>query len=109
MKPTPRPPLQLHDPDGVLVLHRTRMDAKGTLALARVDADFRQAWNSPLPIQELANRWELLPGRLLLFGSWNAGPPGASDVHEALLSLDPATGRWSGWDVGAEAGIDPAS
>ena len=109
MKPTPRPPLQLRDPDGVLVLHRTRMDAQGRLALARLGPDFRAMWNSELPIQELANRWELLPARLLLFGNWNAGPPGASDVHEAVLSLDPATGRWSGWDVGAEAGIDPAS
>lgn len=108
MKPTPRPPLQLHDPDGVLVLHRTRMDAQGTLALARVDADFREAWNSPLPIQELTNRWELLPARLLLFGNWNAGPPGASDVHEALLSLDPANGRWSGWDIGEETRIAAA-
>lgn len=109
MKPTPRPPLQLRDPDGVLVLHRTRMDAQGTLALSRVGGDFRETWNSALPIQELTNRWELLPARLLLFGNWNAGPPGASDMHEALLSLDPATGRWSGWDIGAEAALAPGT
>lgn len=108
MKPTPRPPLQLHDPDGVLVLHLTRMDAEGRLALSRVGPDFRTLWTSALPIRELSNRWDL-PSRLLMYGNWNAGPPGASDMHEALLSLDPASGRWSGWDIGAEAAIAPAS
>ena len=108
MKPMPRPPLQLHDPDGVLVLHRTRMDAQGRLALTRVGPDFRERWTSALPIRELTNRWDL-PSRLLLYGNWNAGQPDSSDMHEALLSLDPGTGRWSGWDIGAEAAIAPAS
>ncbi|MFT3896622.1 MAG: PA2928 family protein [Thermomonas sp.] len=104
MKATPRPPLQLHDPDGTLVLHRTRLDAAGRLALARVGPDFRALWTSDLPIQELSNRWAL-PSRLLLYGSWNAGESGYRDTHEALLSLDLATGRWSGWDVEAEKPI----
>ena len=109
MKPAVRPPLRLKDPDGVLVLHRTRMDAQGRLALSRLDATFSKTlWTAVLPYTELSNRWENGP-RLLLYGNWNAGQPGSSDMHEALLSLDLDTGRWSGWDIGAEAAIAPPS
>ena len=109
MKPAVRPPLRLKDPDGVLVLHRTRMDAQGRLALSRLDATFsKPLWTAVLPYTELSNRWEN-GSHLLLYGNWNAGQPGSSDMHEALLSLDPATGRWSGWDIGAEAAIAPPS
>lgn len=104
MKPAVRPPLMLDDPAGVLVLHRTRMDALGKLAIDRVDARFRPAWSSELPYQELANRWEL-PGRLLLYGSWDASKPDRRDIHEGLVSLDLASGRWQGWDVGVEETI----
>lgn len=109
MKPAVRPPLRLKDPDGVLVLHRTRMDAQGRLALSRLDATFSKTlWTAVLPYTELSNRWEN-GARLLLYGNWNAGRPGSSDMHEALLSLDLDTGRWSGWDIGAEAAIAPPS
>lgn len=104
-KPTVRPPLRLADPDGVLVLHRTRLDAQGRLALARLDGGFRERWNAVLPFQELSNRWEL-PGRLLLFGSWDQGQPGISGHREALVSLDLSDGNWQGWEVRAEAPLE---
>ena len=102
VKPAVRPPLMLKDPDGVLVLHRTRMDAQGKLAIDRVDAGFKPVWRSVLPYQDLSSRWET-PGHLLLYGSWDASKPDRRDIREALVALDLANGRWSGWDIGAEA------
>jgi hypothetical protein len=105
VKPAVRPPLRLKDPDGVLVLHRTRMDAQGRLALSRLDASFSKTlWTAVLPYAELSNRWEN-DSHLLLYGDWNAGQPGSSDMHEALLSLDLRTGHWNGWDIGEEAAL----
>lgn len=108
--PAPRAPLRLHDPDGVLVLHRTRIDAQGRLALSRIGPDFRAAaWTSVLPLQQLENRWQASPGQLLLYGSWDAAQqPGMSDSHEALLSVELGSGRWTGWDVGTEQALAPA-
>ena len=104
-KPAVRPPLRLQDPDGVLVLHRTRMDAQGRLALSRVDAGFaRTAWTAILPFAELTNRWEL-GSHLLLYGDWSAVKAGVTTRHEGLVSLDLASGRWQGWDIGADAPI----
>lgn len=107
-KPTTGAPLQLTGPPGVLVLHRTRMDAQGRLAVSRLDAKFREQWRATLPYQELSNRWETGP-QLLLYGSWNDAQPGMSDNHEALLALDLGSGRWSGWDIGAETLLAPAN
>jgi len=106
-KPTVQPPLRLEEPPGVLVLYRTRMDAQGTLALARTNAGFGELWRAPLPFDNLANRWQAAQQLLLLYGDWNAGQPGRSDMREALLSLDLATGRWAGWDVRAEKPLTP--
>ena len=104
-KPAVRPPLRLQDPDGVLVLPRTRMDAQGRLALSRVDAGFaRTAWTAILPFAELTNRWEL-GSHLLLYGDWSAVKAGVTTRHEGLVSLDLASGRWQGWDIGADAPI----
>lgn len=109
MQPAVRPPLRLRDPDGVLVLHRTRMDAQGRLALSRVDAGFAHTqWTAVLPYTGLNNRWEL-GSHLLLYGSWSEQRAGVTSQHEGLVSLDLANGRWQGWNVGAEAAIEPAS
>ena len=107
-KPAVRRPLQLQDPDGVLVLHRTRMDAQGRLALSRVDDTFaRTLWTAVLPYVALTNRWEL-GSHLLLYGDWSDVNAGVTTRHEGLLSLDLATGRWQAWDVGAEKSLAQA-
>jgi|GEM_PF-818794 len=107
-KPAVRPPLRLSEPDGVLVLHRTRLDAQGKLALARLDGGFREVWTTTLPFEELGNRWEL-PGRLLLFGDWDDAPPGMSDQREGLVSLDLRTGEWKGWLVEDDKPFGPVA
>lgn len=102
MKPAVRPPLRMRDPDGVLVLHRTRTDAQGRLALSRLDATFaRTLWTTVLPYTDLTNRWEA-GTHLLLYGNWNEERGGVTTRHQAMVSLDLASGRWQGWDVAAE-------
>ena len=101
-----RPPLWLSSPEGVLVLHRTRLDAQGRLALTRLDGAFRERWTTVLPFDELSNRWEM-PGRLLLYGSRDDAPPGMSDRREALVALDLADGGWHGWRVEDERESGP--
>ncbi|MEG2942291.1 MAG: hypothetical protein RR969_12030, partial [Thermomonas sp.] len=109
MKPAVRAPLRLQDPDSVLVLHRTRMDAQGRLALSRVDATFaRTQWTAVLPYDALTNRW-YVGSQVLLNGNWNEVREGVTTRHEALLSLDLASGRWSGWDIGADASVSTAT
>lgn len=105
-KPTVRAPLRLADPDGVLVLHRTRLDAQGRLALSRLDGGFDERWTTELPLQDIGNRWEL-PGRLLLYGGWDEPAPGMRHAREALVSVDLATGAWRAWGVEDEAAFGP--
>ena len=108
MKPAVRAPLRLDDPDGVLVLHRTRMDAQGRLALSRVDATYaRTLWTAVLPYDALTNRWAV-GSHLLLNGNWNETREGVTTRHEALLSLDLADGRLQAWDIGADAQMSGA-
>lgn len=96
--------LRVTDPEGVLVLHRTRMDAPGRLALTRLDGAFGERWTAVLPLAELGSRWELAQ-RLLLFGHWDDAQPGRSDWREALIAVDLADGSWTGWEIGAEAPV----
>lgn len=104
-----RPPQRLDDPDGVLVLHRTRMDALGRLALSRVDGTFaRTLWTAVLPYDELTNRWAV-GSHLLLNGNWSETREGVTTRHEAIVSLDLGSGRWSGWDIGADALVPEAT
>lgn len=91
-------------PDGVLVLHRTRLDARGRLALARLDRAFAPLWDVPLPLAELSNRWPTTDG-LLLYGHWDDAPPTRSDRREALVAVDLANGDWRGWEVGSERAL----
>ena len=108
MKPAVRAPLRLGDPDGVLVLHRTRMDAQGRLALSRVDATYaRTLWTTVLPYDALTNRWSV-GSHLLLNGNWTEVSQGVTTRHEALLSLDLANGRWQAWDIGTDAPVSAA-
>ena len=96
----------MQDPDGVLVLHRTRMDAQGRLAISRVDGTFsRTLWTAVLPFAELGSRWEI-GTHLLLYGGWSEQRAGVTSRHEGLVSLDLAGGRWQGWNVGADAALE---
>ena len=93
-----RMPLELAEPPGVLVLHQTRVDAQGRLAMARLGADLRPVWNVTLPYAELRNRWQL-GDRLLLFGSF-PDPQAESFVHhEALAVLGLGDGVVRAWNL----------
>ena len=87
-----RSPLQLSEPDGTLVLHRTRVDAQGRLALNRLDSQFREQWKTVLPLSELTHRWEW-PDRLLMMGKEEIGAPGDSRQREHVVSVDLRDGR----------------
>ena len=103
VKPAVRAALWLQDPEGVLVLHRTRMDAQGRLALSRVDGTYaRTLWTAVLPYDALTNRW-YTGSHLLLNGNWSEIREGVTTRHEALLSLNLADGRWQAWDIGGDA------
>ena len=109
MKPAVRAPLRLQDTDGVMVLHRTRMDAQGRLALSRVDGSFaRTLWTAVLPYDALTNRWSV-GSHLLLNGKWDEVREGVTTRHEALLSLDLGNGRWQAWDIGGDAMLPNAN
>lgn len=103
-RPTPVEPLRLADPDGVLLLFRTRLDDQGQLGLARLGPDYRERWRALLPFDELQHRWQV-DGRLLLMGSRASGP---ARREEVLLALDTASGTPSGWEIGADAPLPEA-
>jgi hypothetical protein len=102
-----REPLALADPHGLLVVHRTRVDDAGRLVFTRIDDGFRELWRRELPLANLAQRWELPDGRLLLYGStpWRKGE--RSGIGEYLLRLDPRNGEYAAWDVIAGAPLAP--
>jgi hypothetical protein len=91
-----RQPLQLNAPDGALVLHRTRVDAEGQLALTRVDKDLHEQWKAVLPYTELTHRWEW-PDRILLMGKLEIGKPGASKQRESIVAVNLQDGRMQVW------------
>ena len=100
---TAREPVKL-DGGGTLLLHNTRIDAEGRLALARLDGAFRTQWKSTLPFKSFGSRWTV-PGRLLLYGGGDYSRPFMGEVNEAIVSIDLASGEWSGWDVAAETAL----
>ena len=87
-----RSPLQLAEPDGTLVPHRTRVDAEGRLALSRLDSEFREQWKAVLPYTELTHRWEW-SDRLLMVGKEETGAPGASGQREHIVVVNLPDGR----------------
>ena len=89
-------PLQLSEPDGTLVLHRTRVDAKGRLALSRLDSQLREQWKAVLPYTELTHRWAW-PDRVLLMGTAEIGEPGASRQRESIVAVSLRDGRIQAW------------
>jgi len=91
--------LALDDPKGLLVLHRTRLDAQGRLVLTRLDARLAEVWRAALPLAELTHRWEW-PGHLLLYGSApTGGLDGPRGHHEYAVALVLRDGASRGWNV----------
>jgi hypothetical protein len=90
---------RVHDPDGLLVVHRTRLDEEGRLAITRVDdATLQSRWTATLPFHELRNKFEL-GDRLLLYGQITLTKKGVTRTGERIVSLDLADGAMHSWDV----------
>lgn len=93
---------RVRDPDGLLVVHRTRIDEEGRLAITRIDdATLQPRWTATLPFQELRNRFEL-GDRLLLYGQITQTTRGVTRTGERIVSLNLGDGAVRSWDVEAE-------
>ncbi len=93
--------LILHEPEGLLILHRTRLDAEGRLALTRLDETLATRWSTILPIIELGNRFEL-PDRLLMYGALQLTERGVTGWQEFVVAVDLRDGRARAWNVTLE-------
>lgn len=102
-----RQPLALDGPPGMVVLHKTRIDAEGRLAITRLDHQMHQTWSTTLPFLELQSRWEW-PDRLLLLGAVQVTHDGATGWQEYLVALDLRDGRTQTWNVNTETSGDTA-
>ena len=91
-------PLELVEPPGVLVVHQTRADAHGRIAMTRLGAGLRPAWNVALPYAELLNRWQL-GDRLVLFGSFPDSDAEGFRHHEAIAVLGLGDGVVRSWNL----------
>ncbi len=94
-------PLRLQEPAGFLVLHRTRIDEEGRLALTRLDDNFKPQWTATLPFHDLRNRYETA-GSLLLYGIVQQTVRGVTGTTEHLVALNLADGKTQSWNVRAE-------
>jgi hypothetical protein len=100
-------PLMLQEPEGLLLLHRTRVDADGRLALTRLDAGLQPQWTAPLPMNDLGNRNEL-PDRLLMYGSVQLTANGITQWQEFIVSTALRNGRTNAWNVTLESSVPSA-
>jgi len=94
-------PLRLKDPDGFLVLHRTRLGEEGRLALTRLDDSFKTQWTATLPFHDLRSRYEI-PGHLLLYGIVQQTEKGVTGSSEHLVAVNLHDGKMQSWNVPAE-------
>lgn len=93
-----RQPFILRDPEGFIVLHRTRLDEEGRLAFTRLDEGLRAKWIATLPLHELQNRFELSDS-LLLYGNVQQTSKGVTNWQEHIVALDLQEGRLQSWNV----------
>ena len=100
-----RQPLRLQNPDGFLVLHRTRLGEEGRLAVTRLDTNLKSQWTAILPYHDLHNRYES-PGHLLLYGIVQQTEKGVTGTSEHLVALNLADGKTQSWNVPAEKRVD---
>ena len=93
---------RVHAPNGLLVVHRTRLDEEGRLAITRIDDGTLQSrWTATLPFQVLRNKFEL-GDRLLLYGQITQTTKGVTRTGERIVSLGLADGAVHSWNVEAE-------
>jgi hypothetical protein len=89
-------PMQLSDPDGLLVWHSTRIDNAGRIALTRFDGALKPVWTTELPFSETSivrrlQTWPL-PGRLVVAGELETEDMGVRRREPYLASIDLANG-----------------
>lgn len=83
--------LLLRNPDSVLVLHRNRIDALGTLQVSRVTLDGRVLWTADTGLGEVA---QVFPhAETLLFTGTPAQAPSRDRPLEQLISVGTTDGR----------------
>lgn len=96
-------PLYL-DPYTGVVLHRTRVDAQGRLALTplTINDGARTGWTAALPFADLHSRWQWpsnQPDRLLLMGHAEELERGITRFVEYIVFVDLGSGRVQGWNL----------
>jgi hypothetical protein len=96
-----RQALRLTNPDGFLVVHRTRLDEEGRLAVTRLDDIFKEQWTATLPLHDLRNRFESVD-HLLLYGVIQQTKNGVTGSSEHLIALNLKDGKIRSWNVPAE-------
>lgn len=102
VKPGTRQPLRPRDSTDLLVVHRTRIDAEGRLAMTRMDEALKPRWSMRLPIQQLTNRFEF-PDRLLLYGECQVTEKGVTGRHDFIIAIQLSDGSLRAWNVTLES------
>lgn len=97
--------LRLEDPNGFLVLHRTKLGEDGRLALTRLDDHLKSQWTATLPFHDLRNRYES-PGHLLLYGIVQQTEKGVTSTSEHLVALNLRDGKTQSWNVPQEKRVE---
>ena len=95
--------LLLEEPAGIAVLHDTRIDSEGRLAVTRLDASLKKMWTTELPISETnispsVSYW-LLPGRLLVMGAQQTVEDGVTSWETHVVTLTLADGAIRTWSL----------
>jgi hypothetical protein len=99
-----REALRLQEPAGFMVVHRTRLDEEGRLAITRLDDQLKAQWIATLPFHDLRNRYES-PGHLLLYGIVQETEKGVTGSSEHLVALDLRDGKLQEWNVQLERAL----
>ena len=105
IRPGTREALRVNDPSGFLVLHRTRLDEEGRLALTRLDDSFKEQWTATLPFHDLRNRFESADS-LLLYGIVQQTKKGVTSTSEHVVAVNLRDGKTRSWNVQAEKPVD---
>ena len=96
--PTAAKPDEIDGKPGLLVMHSTRMDAAGRIALDRVDGDLKVVWSTELPFSEtdiIRHVWKWrVPGHLVAVGEKQYVDDGGVTRREQwLASVELASGK----------------
>lgn len=93
----------MKDPGGFLVLHRTRLDEDGRLALSRLDENFKTQWTAPLPLCPSTSCVTAETPRVCSsLGIVQQTVQGGTSASEHLVALNLADGKTQSWNIPAE-------